>query len=207
MTDRLKLTVSVLGTGIMGAAMARNLARAGHFVRAWNRTRAKAEPLAADGAHIAETPAEAVRGADVVLTMLYDGAAVREVMREAAPGLRTLRSGGAWVQSTTVGIEAVAELAALAREHGLVFYDSPVLGTRQPAEAGQLTVLGGLKAPHSTRGARHAPPLSASLEREGPPPPHPAKGPSSSSPSLNFVRPGAPPSRAFVRHAEGTHRL
>ena len=47
MTD--KLTVSVLGTGIMGAAMARNLARAGHTVRAWNRTAAKAEPLAADG--------------------------------------------------------------------------------------------------------------------------------------------------------------
>lgn len=138
MTDRLKLTVSVLGTGIMGAAMARNLARAGHSVRAWNRTRGKAEPLAADGAHIAETPAEAVRGADVVLTMLYDGAAVRDVMREAAPGLRT---GGTWMQSTTVGIEDVAELADLARDHGLVFYDSPVLGTRGPAEAGQLTVL------------------------------------------------------------------
>jgi predicted dinucleotide-binding enzyme len=60
MTDT--LTVSVLGTGIMGAAMARNLARAGHTVRAWNRTRAKAEPLAADGIEIADTPAQAVQG-------------------------------------------------------------------------------------------------------------------------------------------------
>ena len=136
MTDQ--LTVSVLGTGIMGAAMARNLARAGHSVRAWNRTRAKAEPLAADGAHIASTPAEAVQGADVVLTMLYDGPAALDVMREAAPALR---SGAAWVQSTTAGIEAIADLAAFAAEHGLVFYDAPVLGTRQPAEAGQLTVL------------------------------------------------------------------
>jgi 3-hydroxyisobutyrate dehydrogenase len=136
MTD--KLTVSVLGTGIMGAAMARNIARAGHSVRVWNRTRAKAEPLTADGAHVAGTPAEAVEGADVVLTMLYDGAAVQEVMREAAPALR---SGTVWAQSTTAGIEAVAELAGFAREHGLVFYDAPVLGTRQPAEAGQLTVL------------------------------------------------------------------
>ncbi|MFF4017984.1 NAD(P)-dependent oxidoreductase [Streptomyces sp. NPDC001843] len=136
MTD--KLTVSVLGTGIMGAAMARNIARAGHSVRVWNRTRAKAEPLAADGAHVAGTPAEAVEGADVVLTMLYDGSAVREVMREAVPALR---SGTVWAQSTTAGIEAVAELAGFAREHGLVFYDAPVLGTRQPAEAGQLTVL------------------------------------------------------------------
>ncbi|MFD3613932.1 NAD(P)-dependent oxidoreductase [Streptomyces sp. NPDC058676] len=131
-------TVSVLGTGIMGAAMARNLARAGHTVRAWNRTRDKADPLAADGAFVAGTPAEAVLGADVVLTMLYDGPAALDVMREAAPGLRP---GVAWVQSTTAGIEAVGELAGFAREHQLRFFDAPVLGTRQPAEAGQLTVL------------------------------------------------------------------
>lgn len=136
MTD--KLAVSVLGTGIMGAAMARNIARAGHDVRAWNRTRAKAEPLAEDGVRVAGSPAEAVEGAGIVLTMLYDGAAVLEVMREAAPGLR---SGAVWAQSTTVGVESLADLAGFAREHGLVLYDAPVLGTRQPAEAGQLTVL------------------------------------------------------------------
>ncbi|MET9394157.1 NAD(P)-dependent oxidoreductase [Streptomyces sp. NPDC006624] len=136
MTDQ--LTVSVLGTGIMGAAMARNLARAGHTVRAWNRTRAKAEPLAAEGAHLAGTPAEAVQDSDVVLTMLHDGPATLDTMREAAPALRP---GTAWVQSTTAGVEGVAQLAAFAREHGLVFYDAPVLGTRQPAEEGKLTVL------------------------------------------------------------------
>ncbi|MEU9591406.1 NAD(P)-dependent oxidoreductase [Streptomyces sp. NPDC048219] len=136
MTD--KLTVSVLGTGIMGAAMARNLARAGLTVHAWNRSRDKAEPLAADGVLIADGPEEAVRDADVVLTMLYDGPAALDVMRRAAPGLR---AGAAWVQSTTAGLDAVADLAAFAREHGLVFFDAPVLGTRQPAEAGQLLVL------------------------------------------------------------------
>ncbi|MFE6487412.1 NAD(P)-dependent oxidoreductase [Streptomyces sp. NPDC057757] len=136
MTD--KLTVSVLGTGIMGAAMARNLARAGHGVRAWNRSRDKAEPLAEDGVTVADSPAEAVQGADVVLTMLYDGPAALDVIRQAAPALRP---GVAWVQSTTAGIEAVGELADFAREHGLVFFDAPVLGTRQPAEAGQLLVL------------------------------------------------------------------
>ncbi|PAZ11352.1 3-hydroxyisobutyrate dehydrogenase [Streptomyces sp. SA15] len=146
MTDT--LTVSVLGTGIMGAAMARNLARAGHTVRAWNRTRDKAEPLAADGIEITDTPAGAVRGADVVLTMLYDGPAALGVMREAAPALR---SGAAWVQSTTAGIEAIGELAGFAREHGLVFFDAPVLGTRQPAEAGQLLVLAA--GPSEHRGA------------------------------------------------------
>ncbi|MEW2263163.1 NAD(P)-dependent oxidoreductase [Streptomyces sp. NPDC047853] len=136
MTDQ--LTVSVLGTGIMGAAMARNLVRAGHAVRVWNRSRDKAEPLAADGAHVADSPQEAVRGADAVLTMLFDGPAALDVMRQAAPGLRP---GTAWVQSTTAGVDAVADLAALAHEHGLVFFDAPVLGTRQPAEAGRLLVL------------------------------------------------------------------
>ncbi|BFV60976.1 NAD(P)-dependent oxidoreductase [Kitasatospora sp. CMC57] len=136
MTD--SLTVGVLGTGIMGAAMARNLLRAGHTVQAWNRTRAKAEPLAADGARIADSPAEAVRDADVVLTMLHDGPAVLATIRQAAPALRP---GAAWVQSTTAGLEDVGELADFARQHDLVFFDAPVLGTRQPAEAGQLTVL------------------------------------------------------------------
>ncbi|MGW1323036.1 NAD(P)-dependent oxidoreductase [Streptomyces antibioticus] len=136
MTDT--ITVSVLGTGIMGAAMARNLARAGHTVRAWNRTRAKAEPLAVDGVAVVATPADAVRDADVVLTMLYDGPAALEVMREAA---QALRPGAVWAQSTTAGVEAIADLADFAAEHGLVFFDAPVLGTRQPAEDGLLTVL------------------------------------------------------------------
>ena len=71
-----KLKVAVLGTGIMGAAMARNLLRAGHEVCVWNRDAAKTEPLVAEGARHAATPAEAVEAADVVLTMLYDAAAV-----------------------------------------------------------------------------------------------------------------------------------
>ncbi|MFF8952345.1 NAD(P)-dependent oxidoreductase [Streptomyces sp. NPDC014940] len=136
MTD--KPTVAVLGTGIMGAAMARNIARAGLGVRAWNRTREKAEPLASDGIRVTGTPAEAVEDADVVLTMLYDGGTALDVMGEAAPALR---SGACWAQCTTAGTELVADLARFAGEHGLVFYDAPVLGTRQPAEAGQLTVL------------------------------------------------------------------
>jgi len=131
-------TVAVLGTGIMGAAMARNIAGAGHAVRAWNRSREKAEALAEDGVHVASTASEAVEGADIVLTMLHDGPAVLDVIRQAAPGLRP---GVAWVQSTTAGLEDVAEMAAFAAEHGLVFFDSPVLGTRQPAEAGKLLVL------------------------------------------------------------------
>lgn len=122
----------------MGVAMARNLRRTGHAVRVWNRTRAKAEPLAADGARIADSPADAVRGADIVLTMVHDGPAALEVMTAAVPGLRP---GTVWLQTTTVGLEGLPPLAELAGTHGLVFFDSPVLGTRGPAEQGKLTVL------------------------------------------------------------------
>jgi 3-hydroxyisobutyrate dehydrogenase len=132
------ISVSVLGTGIMGAAMARNLARAGLDVRVWNRTKSKAEPLAADGITVADSPAEAVAGASVVLTMVYDGSAALDAMRQAAPGLG---AGTVWVQSTTVGVDAVAELAAFADQQGLRMVDAPVLGTKQPAENGQLIIL------------------------------------------------------------------
>lgn len=90
----------------------------------------------------------AVEGADVVLTMVYDGPAALEVMRQAASALRP---GTAWVQSTTAGVEAIGGLAGFAAEHGLVFFDAPVLGTRQPAEAGQLLVLAA--GPSEHRGA------------------------------------------------------
>ncbi|MFD6336016.1 NAD(P)-dependent oxidoreductase [Streptomyces sp. NPDC060131] len=132
------LAVAVLGTGIMGAAMARNLCRAGHDVRVWNRTPAKAEALVPDGARAFATPAEAVADADVVLTMVYDGAAVVEAVTAAGPGLRP---GAIWLQTTTVGVDAIASLADLARHHGLVFVDAPVLGTKAPAENGELLIL------------------------------------------------------------------
>ncbi len=133
-----KIAVAVLGTGTMGAAMARNLVRAGHDVRVWNRTRSRAEPLAADGARVADEPAEAVRGADVVLTILLDGGSVLDAMRAAAPGLA---EGTVWIQSATVGPQALRPLAEFAAERGVHFVDAPVLGTKQPAEQGRLQVL------------------------------------------------------------------
>ncbi|MEV7180556.1 NAD(P)-dependent oxidoreductase [Kitasatospora sp. NPDC093679] len=132
-----RTAVAVLGTGIMGAGMARSLCRAGLDVRVWNRTRSAAEPLAAAGAVVAGTPAEAVRGADVVITMLTDGPTVLEVVRSAADGLT---AGQVWLQTSTVGPSGFAPLAAFAAEHGLDLVDAPVLGTRQPAEAGRLVV-------------------------------------------------------------------
>jgi 3-hydroxyisobutyrate dehydrogenase len=130
--------VALLGTGIMGAGMGRNLARAGLPVRVWNRTRDRAESLAADGATVTDSPAEAVRAAEVIVTMLADGPTVSEVLAAAADGLAP---GQIWVQASTVSIDWIGRLAAQARDRGLVFLDVPVLGTRAAAEAGQLTVL------------------------------------------------------------------
>ncbi len=122
----------------MGLPMARNLAGAGLRVRAWNRTRDKALPLEADGVVVADSPAGAVEGADVIVTMLSDGDAVHDAISAAAPGLRP---GQVWAQMSTVGVDAVGRLAALAGAHGLTFVDAPVQGTRQPAEQGKLVIL------------------------------------------------------------------
>jgi 3-hydroxyisobutyrate dehydrogenase len=132
------MRISFLGTGIMGAPMARHLAQAGHDVTVWNRTAGKAQPLAEHGATVAQDPASAVRGADVLVTMLTDGAAVRDVVRQAEPGIG---DGVLWWQASTVGIAATEELVLLAGQQGLRYVDAPVLGTKGPAEEGKLTVL------------------------------------------------------------------
>jgi len=132
------VTVAVLGVGTMGAGMARNLAAAGFGVRVWNRNRSRAEALQDAGAVVADSPADAVRGADVVLTMLWDAASVVDVIGEAAPGLAP---GTLWIQSTTVGVDGAAELAELAGKHRLIHVDAPVLGTKGPAEQGTLVLL------------------------------------------------------------------
>jgi 3-hydroxyisobutyrate dehydrogenase len=132
------MRISFLGTGIMGAPMARHLAQAGHDVTVWNRTAEKAQPLAEHGARVAGDPAAAVGGAEVVVTMLTDGAAVEDVIRQAEP---RLGDGVVWWQASTVGIAATEALVLLADQQGLGYVDGPVLGTKGPAEKGELTVL------------------------------------------------------------------
>jgi 3-hydroxyisobutyrate dehydrogenase len=132
-----KPTIAVLGTGTLGFPVARNLERAGFDVRAWNRTREKAEPLADEGVTVAGSISAAVADAGVLITLLADGSAVEEVMEEAAPATS---SGALWIQSSTVGIPATERLAELAAEQGLLFVDAPVLGTKEPAEKGELVV-------------------------------------------------------------------
>jgi 3-hydroxyisobutyrate dehydrogenase len=130
--------VAVLGTGIMGSGMARSLLRAGHHVSAWNRTEEKAQPLAQEGAVVAASPAEAVKGADVVVTMLADGPTTAELMEGL---LGEVQPDAVWAQMGTVGLESTEQLARLAGDAGVGFVDAPVLGTKQPAEKGELLVL------------------------------------------------------------------
>lgn len=131
-------TVAVLGTGTMGAPMARNLAAAGHDVRVWNRSRDKAEALAGDRITVAATPGEAAADAEYLLTMLHDADAVAAV----APGaLAALPHGAVWLQMSTVGLDGSRRLEAIAAEHGTTYVDAPVLGTKAPAEQAALTVL------------------------------------------------------------------
>ncbi len=131
--------VAVLGTGIMGAAMARNLREAGMEVRAWNRSREKAEPLADDGATVSDTPAEAAADADFLLTMLSDADVIAEVVDGEVLG--ALNGGAVWIQTSTVGTEGNERLEAIAVENDVSYVDAPVLGTKAPAEQGQLIVL------------------------------------------------------------------
>ena len=132
--------VAVLGTGIMGAPMARNLLRTGHQVTVWNRTVEKAEALEEAGARVASTPADAVRGAEIVLTMLADALAVEETLIGSG-ALDVMPQGALWIQSSTIGVAGTERLAEQAGERGITFVDAPVLGTKKPAEDGQLFML------------------------------------------------------------------
>jgi 3-hydroxyisobutyrate dehydrogenase len=134
-------TVALLGTGIMGSAMARRMRAHGLPVRAWNRSPDKAEALTASGVEVAPTPRAAAVGAEILVTMLADGPAVEAAMTGPDGALAGAARGCTWLQTSTVGIEACRRLAELASGHQLGFLDAPVLGTREPAERGELTVL------------------------------------------------------------------
>ncbi|NLH69008.1 MAG: NAD(P)-dependent oxidoreductase [Brooklawnia sp.] len=131
-------SVAVLGTGTMGAGVARTLLRNGFRVSVWNRSRGRAEPLAADGASVASSPAEAVRAADVVLTVVFDGPAVLDVLQQAR---------GAWgadallMQCATVGVAAASQIAAEAEQSGVAMIEAMMLGTKGPAQTGKLRML------------------------------------------------------------------
>ncbi len=130
--------VAVLGTGLMGSAMARRLLDQDVPVTAWNRTPERAQPLAALGADVADTAAQAIRNAQAVITMLPTAQIVLDVV---GPLLDEWPETTIWLQMSSVGAAEADHLAAAAGASGVTFFDAPVSGSTRPAEEGQLTIL------------------------------------------------------------------
>src|ERR1700737_358390 len=134
-------TIAVLGVGSMGAPVAAQLISAGFDVRVWNRSPDRLGPLVAVGAVAMSTPAEAAADADVLVTMLTDGAAVLSVLSGPEGALATARSDALWLQMSTVGVDWTDRLGAVAADQGLMFVDAPVSGSVGPAREGALLIL------------------------------------------------------------------
>jgi len=138
-----KTTVALLGLGTMGNGMALNLLRAGFPLTVYNRATARAEALAAHGAVVAPTPAQAAAHASVVLSMLADDTACRAVWSGDEGALAAMSPGSVAVECSTVSPKWIQELADAARRRNVRFADAPVTGSRMQAETGQLLFLAG----------------------------------------------------------------
>ncbi|KIC49582.1 NAD(P)-dependent oxidoreductase [Tateyamaria sp. ANG-S1] len=132
--------VALLGTGLMGFPMARNLARAGVPVTVWNRTVAKAEPLADEGAAVAASTSAAVTGADVIITMMSDGPTVLAVIGEVS---RALSKGALWIDMSSTKPGEAREARAALESLGVGFLDAPVSGGTKGAEGASLAIMAG----------------------------------------------------------------
>jgi 3-hydroxyisobutyrate dehydrogenase len=138
--------VSVLGLGLMGSGMAHNLIRAGFPVTVYNRNREKAAPLGEAGARVARSPRDAAAEADVIVSMVADDQASRSVWLDEQGALAGVKPGALLIESSTVTVGWIEELAAAARAAGAVLVDAPVTGSRDQAEAGQVLFLAGGEA-------------------------------------------------------------
>jgi 3-hydroxyisobutyrate dehydrogenase len=135
--------VALLGLGTMGAGMAANLLKAGFSLSVYNRTAAKAQALIGAGARFAATPAEAAKDTSVIISMLSDDAASREVWLSSKGALEAAEEGAILIESSTVSPAWIVELADAASRRGINLLDAPVTGSRTQAEAGQLSFLVG----------------------------------------------------------------
>ncbi|WP_055682337.1 NAD(P)-dependent oxidoreductase [Jannaschia rubra] len=136
-------SLALLGTGLMGGPMARNLLAAGHDLTVWNRSRDKAAPLADAGATVADTPAEAVAGVDIVISMLSDGPASDAVQKDA---IDAMADGTIWVEMGSIKPEEARAHAERFAKRGIGYVDAPVSGGTKGAEAGTLAIMAGGEA-------------------------------------------------------------
>ena len=136
------LRIAVLGTGMMGLPMARRLCQAGHRVHAWNRTPAKAEPLAADGARVHAQAADAARQADIVISLLENGGVVAQVLFEQGVA-QAMAPGALFIDMASIQPSEARDHAARLGERGIAHLDAPVSGGTVGAEAGTLAIMAG----------------------------------------------------------------
>jgi len=135
-------SIAFLGTGLMGAPMCQNLLSAGLPLTVWNRSQAKAEPLAKRGAVVADSPQSAVADADAVITMLSDGSAVSAVMFEQGAA-DAIREGATHIDMSSIGADEAIEHAKRQAERGVRYLDAPVSGGTRGASAGELAIMAG----------------------------------------------------------------
>ena len=136
-------TVAFIGTGIMGKPMARNLLQAGYPVRAWNRSPAKAQELAAHGADILSTPALAAKGAQVLVCMLSDGPTCDEVLFGEGGAARVLAPGALVIVMSSIAVDSAVEQARQCAALGLHYLDAPVSGGERGAREASLAIMVG----------------------------------------------------------------
>ncbi len=142
----MKPTVGLIGLGLMGKPMGRNLLKAGFPLVVWNRTAARAEDLVREGAKLGANPRDTAQKADVLITIVSDPPALEEVLWGAAGALDGLRRGSTYIDSSTVSPDLERRVAAACAERGVDFLDAPVTGGTWGAEKGELVfMMGGAK--------------------------------------------------------------
>jgi 3-hydroxyisobutyrate dehydrogenase len=155
-------SVAIMGLGLMGSGMARNLLRAGYPLSVYNRSPEKAAALGAEGARVGRTPGEAAEGAEVVISMVADDEAARQVWLGVDGALAGVKPGAVLVESSTVTVGWVRELSGMAAGRGVELLDAPVTGSRVQAAEGQLLFLVGGAAEALER----ARPVLAAMSRD-----------------------------------------
>jgi 3-hydroxyisobutyrate dehydrogenase len=137
----MRVKISIMGLGIMGAAMARSAARGGFDTTAWDRSPDRASSLASDSIHIAQCAGDAVQDADIVVTMVSNADAVLSIMKEREV-LPAMKPGAVWIQMSTIGVEGTERASRLAGTRPEIgFLDAPVSGSKAAAEQGKLVIL------------------------------------------------------------------
>lgn len=160
--------IAFLGLGIMGSGMSRRLLGAGFPVTVYNRNAAKAEPIVAAGARLAGSPREAAEGADVIISMVADDPASRAMWLGPEGALAGARAGAVCIDSSTVSVSWIRELAQEAKAAGCEFLDAPVTGSKVQVNAGELNFLVGGEAAVIDRVRPVLAPMSKSVIHLGP---------------------------------------